>query len=159
MLELNFLVSKNQAAKIQAYLVVLIAPLLGLGVAKVLVGISRGKPTVFLIFLCFIVALIGFFFWVTPPYRSRYGDRVLQDLRTRIHSTAVSHTDPQLPLVFALWGMEILPNDVFADLKKVFTPASSGDSSDVGTSGGDDGGGGDGGGGDGGGCGGCGGGD
>lgn len=157
LLELNFLVSKNQAAKIQAYLVVLIAPLLGLGVAKVLVGISRGKPTVFLIFLCFIVALIGFFFWVTPPYRSRYGDRVLQDLRTRIHSTAVSHTDPQLPLVFALWGMEILPNDVFADLKKVFTPASSGDSSDVGTSGGDDGGGGDGGGGDGGGCGGCGG--
>ncbi len=146
--QLDLLVSQNQSSKAQTYPATLIASLLGLGITKILVGISRGKPVGFLIMMCFVVAVIGLGFWLTPIHRSRYGDRVLQDLRTRVRSTVVSHTDPHLPLAFALLGMAILPNDMFADFKKVLTPVpSSGD-------GGGDGNGGCGGGG---GCGGCGG--
>jgi uncharacterized protein (TIGR04222 family) len=120
---------------------ILIAALIGLGVAKILVGISRGKPVGFLYMMCLALAIVGLSFWLTPTHRSRYGERILQYLRSRVPSTVVSHTDPQLPLVFALLGMAILPDD-FADLKNVFAPISSG---------------GDGGGDGGGGCGGCGG--
>ncbi|XWK87844.1 MAG: TIGR04222 domain-containing membrane protein [Phormidium sp.] len=155
--QLGLLVTENQSAKAQKYPAILIACLLGLGIAKIFVGISRGKPVSFLIVMCFIIAIIGIIFWVTPIDRSRYGDRILQELRNRIHSTNLSHTDPQLPLAFALLGIAILPNDmIFADLKQVFTPVSSSSSSSDGSGCGGDGGGG--GGGCGGGCGGCGGG-
>lgn len=151
--QLGLLVTENQSRKAQTYPAILFACLLGLGFAKIVVGISRGKPVSFLIVMCFIIAIIGLCFWKIPVERSRYGDRIFQDLHTRIHLTIVSHTDPQLPLAFALLGIAILPNEMFADLKQVFTPVSS--SSDGG--GGSDGGG-CGGGGCGGGCGGCGGG-
>lgn len=147
--QLDLLVSRNQSSKAQTYPALLIACLLGLGITKILVGISRGKPVGYLLMMCIVVAIIGLGFWLTPAHRSRYGDRVLQDLRTRVRSTVVSHTDPHLPLAFALFGMAILPNDMFADLKKLFIIDGGG--------GGNGGGGGGGDGGGGGGCGGCGG--
>lgn len=161
--QLSLLMSQNQSLKAQKYPAILIACLLGLGIAKIFVGISREKPVSFLIVMCFIVAIIGIIFWVTPIHRSRYGDRILQELRNRIHSTNLSHTDPLLPLAFALLGTTILPNEMFADLKQVFTPVSSSSTSSDGGGYGGDGGscggdGGGGGGGCGGGCGGCGGG-
>lgn len=155
--QLDLLVSQKQSFKAQTYPAILIASLLGLGITKIFVGISRGKPVGYLFMMCIVVGIIGLGFWLIPTHRSRYGDRVLQDLRTRMRSTIVSSTDPQLPLVFALLGMAILPNDMFADLKQVFTPVSSsgGDGGSDGGGGGSDGGGGGCGGG---GCGGCGGG-
>lgn len=98
------------------------------------------------------MAIQGFLVVRLNPIRSRYGDQVLEYLRTRMRSTVFSHTDPQLPLAFALLGMAILPNEMFADFKTVFTPVVS---SGGGDGGGDGGGGSSGGGG---GCGGCGGG-
>ncbi|MBD2100181.1 TIGR04222 domain-containing membrane protein [Leptolyngbya sp. FACHB-261] len=154
--QLELLVNQNQASKAQTYPAILIACLLGLGIAKILVGLSRGKPIGYLFMMCIVVAVIGLGFWQIPPHRSRYGDRVLRDLRTRVRSTAVSHTDPQLPLVFALFGMAILPNDMFADLKQIFPPVPTSDGGGGGSFG-DGGGGGSCGGGGGGGCGGCGG--
>jgi uncharacterized protein (TIGR04222 family) len=153
--QLELLVSQNQSFKAQTYPAILIASLLGLGIAKIFVGISRGKPVGFLFMMCFVVGMIGLAFQLNPIHRSRYGDRVLKDLRTGMHSIVYYHTDARLPLAFALFGMTILPNEMFADFKTLVTPVSS--------SGGGDGGGGDGGGGDGGGgcggggCGGCGG--
>jgi uncharacterized protein (TIGR04222 family) len=150
--QLGLLVTENQSLKAQTYPAILFACLLGLGFAKIVVGISRGKPVSFLIVMCFIIAIVGLGFWKIPVHHSRYGDRILQDIRSRIRFTIVSHTDPQLPLAFALLGIAILPNDMmFAELKQVFTPVSSSDGG-----GGSDGGGSDGGG-CGGGCGGCGG--
>ncbi len=147
--QLNLLASQSQSFKTQTYPAILIAFLLGLGIAKILVGISRGKPIGFLFAMCIVITIIGLCFWFIPAHRSRYGDKILQDLRTRVRPTVFRQTDPQLPLVFALLGMAALPNDIFADLRRVFNPISSGDS------GSSNGGGGDGGGG---GCGGCGGG-
>jgi uncharacterized protein (TIGR04222 family) len=155
--QIDLLVSQNQSFKAQTYPAILIASLLGLGIAKIFVGISRGKPVGYLFMMCFVLAFIALAFYSTPIHRSRYGDRVLEELRTRMRSTVFSHTDPQLPVAFALLGMGILPNEMFADFKMVFTPVSSSGGGDGG--GGSCGGGGDGGGGScgGGGCGGCGG--
>lgn len=146
--QLDLLVSQTQSGRAQAYPALLIAALLGLGIGRILVGMARGKPVGYLVVMCFIIALIGLVPWLTPVHRTRYGDRVLQDLRARVQSTVGSAADAHLPLAFALLGAVVLPNDIFADLKQVVMPVSSGGG----------GGGGDGGGGGGGGCGGCGGG-
>ncbi|MFN9989816.1 MAG: TIGR04222 domain-containing membrane protein, partial [Cyanobacteriota bacterium] len=126
---------------------VILVGLLALGIAKIGVGISRGRPVGFLVMMCLVLSVAGLCFLFVPVHRSRYGDQVLQEIRSRIPSAPVRHADPQLPLAFALLGAAILPTDTFADLKQMFTPVSSGG----------DGGGGCGGGGCGGGCGGCGG--
>jgi uncharacterized protein (TIGR04222 family) len=150
--QLDLLVSQAQLRKAQTYPAILIAALLGLGIAKIWVGMARGRPVGYLVTMCIIIALIGFGLWLTPIHRSRYGDRVLKDLHTRVRSTVGHSTDAHLPLAFALLGAVVLPNDIFADLKQVVTPVSS--NGDGGGGGGDGGGGG---GGCGGGCGGCGG--
>jgi uncharacterized protein (TIGR04222 family) len=150
--QLGLLVSPNQSLKAQMVPSVVMACLLALGIAKIVVGISRGKPVGFLVMMCIVLSVIGLCLWLVPVHRSRYGDQVLQDIRSRISTAAVSYADPQLPLAFALLGVAVLPNDLFADLKQVLTPGSSG-----GYGGGGDGSSGCGGGGCGGGCGGCGG--
>lgn len=146
--QLGLLVMPNQSIKAQIYPAVILVCVLALGIAKIGVGISRGRPVGFLVMMCLVLSVVGLCFLLVPVHRSRYGDQVLQEIRSRIPSTPVRHADPQLPLAFALMGAAILPTDTFADLKQIFTPVSSG---------GDGGGGGCGGGGCGGGCGGCGG--
>ncbi|MFN9244646.1 MAG: TIGR04222 domain-containing membrane protein [Cyanobacteriota bacterium] len=145
--QLGLLVMPNQSIKAQIYPAVILVGLLALGIAKIGVGISRGRPVGFLVMMCLVLSVAGLCFLFVPVHRSRYGDQVLQEIRSRIPSAPVRHADPQLPLAFALLGAAILPTDTFADLKQMFTPVSSGG----------DGGGGCGGGGCGGGCGGCGG--
>lgn len=127
LLQLNLLGSRDQFLKAETYPAVLIVSLLGLGITKILVGISRGKPVGYLLIMCIVVAIIGgASFWPpTPTRRSRYGDRVLENLRGNVRLTSVNHTDPQLPLVFALLGVASLPNDMFSDLKELFTPVFS----------------------------------
>lgn len=143
--QLELLASSEQSLKAQRYSVLPFLALLLLGAAKIFVGISRDKPVGFLVILCGLVILIGLGFWFVPAHRSRYGDRVLKQLRNRIHSKPVRSAEPDLPLAFALWGISVLPRDVFGDFKSALTPTSS------------DGGGGGGDGGSSGGCGGCGG--
>lgn len=144
--QLKLLVSAKQSLNVQHYPALLISLLCLLGVVKIFVGISRGKPVGFLIFLVIFLAIIGFFFWLTPPHQSRYGDRVVRNLQSLLSSRAVGATDIQLPLACALWGTTILPME-YGDFKAILNPPSSSSS----------GGGGDGGGCGGGGCGGCGG--
>ncbi|MEG4278389.1 TIGR04222 domain-containing membrane protein [Microcoleus sp. MON1_C1] len=126
-----------------------------LGISKILVGISRGKPVGYLVILCSITVIIGWGFsppnssWLTP-----YGNRVLQQLRSRINPTRINpRPTDQIVLAFALLGHTVLTGSSLADLSQVLTPYAS--SSSGGGGGGGDGGGGGGGGG---GCGGCGGG-
>jgi uncharacterized protein (TIGR04222 family) len=148
----DLLVKPQQAFIAKLYPTLLIACLLGLGIAKILIGLSRGKPVGFLIVMCVIIAIAGLFFSQKKIHRSRYGDRFLNNLRNHLPSKVFSLNDAQLPFVVALLSVVILPNDAFGELKSLLTPVSS--------SGGD--GSGDGSGGDGGcggSCGGCGGGD
>jgi uncharacterized protein (TIGR04222 family) len=132
--------------------------LLGLGLAKLWVGMSRQRPVGFLVVMCAIIAVLALAFLGSAFHRSRYGDRVLKHMRRQVTSQSKVITDPldsQLPLTFALMGVSVLPEMMFGDFKRSLVPESSGSSG----GGSDGGGGGDGcgGGGCGGGCGGCGG--
>ncbi|MFN7392471.1 MAG: TIGR04222 domain-containing membrane protein [Pseudanabaena sp.] len=117
--------SRNKPLFDKIYPAVLIACLLGLGIAKTLVGLSRGKPVGILIAMCAIVAIIGLVFSQKAVHRSRYGDRFLSNLRNHIPNKGFSLNDVQLPLVVALLSIAILPNDAFADLKSLLTPVSN----------------------------------
>jgi uncharacterized protein (TIGR04222 family) len=154
--QLELLITPQRSMTARIVPALLFVALLGLGIAKILVGISRGKPVGYLVMMCVVVAIVGICFLLIPIHRSRYGDRVLKDLRTRIQSIVFSPSHPQLALAFALLGVWILPvDDIFADLRTVLAPVSTGGGGDGGSGGCS---GGDGGGGCGGGCGGCGGG-
>lgn len=176
---LGLLLTERQAKLAQQLPASLIFAVLLLGITKIVVGISRGKPVGFLVVLCIITAIIGFCFLGVSVFRTRSGDRVLSKLRTRhanLRQTRAinnSQADSQLELAFALFSSEVLTDSSLTDLKQVLTPpvsststSGSGDSSSWWSGGGGDGGScGDGGGGGcggggcgGGGCGGCGGG-
>lgn len=134
--ELGLLVNQKQSFNVKTYPTILIAGLLGLGIAKISVGISRHKPVGYLTIMCIFVGFIALWFWLSSTHRSRYGDRILQELHTQTQSlTATSSTDPKLIVAFALLGTTVLPNDMFADLKKVLTPVSSSTSSSSGCGG------------------------
>lgn len=148
----DLLVSARQSFKARIYPTLLIASLLGLGIAKIFVGISREKPVGYLTTMCVVIAIISLRCWGMSPHRSRYGDRVLANLRSRTRlsrSTLYDNFDPELPMAFALFGVSVLTGETLGDLRQVIAPVSTS------SGGGGDGDGGCGGGG--GGCGGCGG--
>jgi uncharacterized protein (TIGR04222 family) len=149
---LELLVNSSQAKVVQWLPPLPVFAVLLLGIAKIMVGISRQKPVGFLFMLCIITAIFGFFL-LMKPHRSRYGDRTLKNLQARhknLKKPSQSETY-QLALAFGLFGSVVLADTAFAGLQRVLVPPQS-------TSGGGDGGGDGGGGCGGGGCGGCGGG-
>ncbi|WP_416666379.1 TIGR04222 domain-containing membrane protein [Egbenema bharatensis] len=120
-----------------------------LGVAKILVGISRNRPTGNLTFLCFVVLAIGFFM-LSVPHCTAYGDRLLQTMRGRHHSLKSSRSNPseqQLILAFALFGSSALIGSSLNPFHELITPRQSDSSTSYNDSGSSCGGGG--------GCGGC----
>jgi hypothetical protein len=164
--------TERQAQSVQHLPAIPVFALLLLGISKILVGMSRGKPVGFLVVLCIITAIIGWCFLQVPvQQRSRYGDRILAKLRTqhanlrRAKASDSLEAEPQLALAFALFGAVILKGSPLANLTRDLyaSPSSSyskrSNRSGSGSTGiwwgGSDGGGGDGGcGGGGGGCGG-----
>jgi uncharacterized protein (TIGR04222 family) len=138
-----------------------------LGLAKLVVGISRDKPVLFLagiLIVLFLAAVIGF---LRVPLRTRRGDELLQQLKSqndRLKSldlypqgamTGATLASNDLLLAAGLFGLAALHHPDVDALSKTLKPISDQSSSGCGASSGC-GGGGDGGG-CGGGCGGCGG--
>lgn len=165
---LGLLVSQEQAKWAQQLPALGVFLVLLLGISKIGVGIWRGKPVGFLVVLCIITAIIAVCFRQISVFRSRYGDRVLADLKARYANLRTTTTannqtsDAHLALAFALFGVGVLADGTLTDLRQVLIPppSSSSSFSGGGCSGGSDGGGGGdcgGGGCGGGGCGGCGG--
>lgn len=157
--------------------------LLMFGVAKVAIGIDRGRSVGFLSALCAFTFATAIFFATTRAFRSRQGDAALQGLEAKnatlkdpmsaqaeISIAAMEQNAEQtidsvrggraaevtLPMAVALFGPVVLSDGPFDDLRKVFRPQNSGGCSSGCSSSCGGGGGGCGGGG--GGCGGCGGG-
>lgn len=133
---------------------------LGLGLAKICVGISRGKPVGFLVLGSIVLAVVGFLLLARNPRRTRRGDAVVRAAWARFRSSGAqdawraNKTADLLPLAVALLGTTTLAGTAHAFIDKAVNalrPGSNGGGCDTG---------GDGGGGDGGcgGCGGCGGG-
>lgn len=135
------------------FLVALIAPLIG--IIKIMVGVEREKPVLFLVILSIVSILVALPF-LKKPGRTPYGTRVLLNLQF----DGKAYRKPTMDAAFmsiALFGAMGLGDPIFGnDARKHLTP-SSGSSSCGGGCGSSSGDGGGDGGGCGGGCGGCGG--
>ncbi|MDB6025570.1 MAG: hypothetical protein JWM68_1793 [Verrucomicrobiales bacterium] len=163
----GLIVSDEQASKAQwtATLLALVPVLLG--IVKIGVGLSRGKPVLFLLIGCAVAAVAAFIAFARRPHRSRRGDVALELLKAsyrklenlKWHPGAL--TPEQLAMGIGLFGMTALAGTAMADLQTTLRPrgsvdgGSGGCGSSCGGGGGSCGGGGGCGGG---GCGGCGGG-
>jgi len=167
--QLGLFLSDAQAFKAQIYPSLIVVILLGIGLCKMAVGISRDKPVGLLLICIFGLLVLGARFFVKPQ-RSRYGEIIFKDLRNRLQPLKTANSsDSELVLAVAFFGATVLMADTaLADLYQMLTPtavASSGSDggsggssgSDGGSGGGSDGGSGGSDGGSDGGCGGCGG--
>ncbi|MFY0562445.1 TIGR04222 domain-containing membrane protein [Archangium lansingense] len=162
----GFLMNPEVAARCRQYPMALyFGAGLGLGLMKLMVGISRDRPVGFLLMLLVLGAVLGFWVLGRKPRRSRRGDKALAKLRQDnepLRTTAKADgawgtmNSASVAMSVALFGTGLLAAAGMADLRAYLVPPGSG--SGGGGGGGGDSGGGDGGGGCGGGCGGCGGG-
>ena len=170
--DLALIVDDNRSRAVQLIPPLIIVSVALFGFAKVMLGLSRGRPVAFLIVLITFTLILAAFF-LRAAHRSRRGDSFLESLKLRnaaLEYTAVRRADnlagSDVALSLGLFGPIILANSHFARLhvtlrrqhvKKMSdgSSSSSGWSSSCGSSS-CSGGGGCGGGCGGGGCGGCG---
>ncbi|MFM8953206.1 MAG: TIGR04222 domain-containing membrane protein [Planctomycetaceae bacterium] len=142
------------------------AATVGLGVTKIVVGVSRGKPVGFLVVGCVVLALISLLALARKPRRTRQGDAVVHHAWKRFRESGQQHewvnrrrTEVTLqpvglmPLAIALLGTGALGGTTHAFLQLPIERLRTGQSGADG--GGGCGSSGDGGGGGCGGCGGC----
>ncbi len=163
--QLGLFLSDAQAFKAQIYPSLIVVILLGIGLCKMAVGISRDKPVGLLLICIFGLLVLGARFFVKPQCkRSRYGEIIFNDLTNRLQPLKTANSsDSELVLAVALFGATVLMADMaLADLYQMLTPiaaasSGSGSGSGGGSDGGSDGGSGGSDGGSGGGSGGCGG--
>jgi uncharacterized protein (TIGR04222 family) len=100
---------------------------IGLGVAKILVGIARARPVVLLIVLVLVAVVILAFKYFRLPRRSTQGEAALADLRRQnaaLESTAQRRgedlADSDLMLAVALFGTSILASSALAWMHPAF---------------------------------------
>ena len=159
--ELGLLLAPNQALLVRWLPSLLILAAVLFGGIKILVGLSRNRPVVYLFMACTLMVMFAVVALASKPWRSRRGDRFLKRLRER--NTALKYASsrdrdgriagPDVALAVALFGVSVLSDvAILSSLYRILKPRP-------GTGSGGCGGGGCGGGGcGGGGCGGCGGG-
>ena len=146
--QLGLVLSNQQSFKAKLYPLLIILFIIGIGITKTYVGISRGKPVEYL-WLCIGILIFSAISLILSSYRSRCGDRVLERLIDSSRHLEVECNNSQLALAFALFGRQVLaPNSELRDLDRILAFNSDSNNS----AGGGDGDGGCGG------CGGCGGG-
>ena len=146
--------SSEQALQICRTSALPFALVTGLGIVKIAIGISRDKPTAFLVVLTLICAIIALVVYFKRPGISPKGQQVLAAQQQKHRLGARAHRDEQVALAVALAGTAVLAGTAMAGYHELRRPSAS-DSSSSGGCSSDSGSGGGGGGG----CGGCGGGD
>ncbi|TRU26332.1 MAG: TIGR04222 domain-containing membrane protein [Microcystis aeruginosa Ma_MB_S_20031200_S102] len=151
--QLGLFLSDTQALKAQIYPSLIVVILLGIGLCKMAVGISRDKPVGLLLICIFGLLVLGARFFVKPQ-RSPYGEIIFKDLTNRLQPLkTANNSDSELVLAVGLFGATVLMADTaLADLYQMLTPTAAASSGGDGGSGGSDG---DSDGGDSVGCGGC----
>ncbi|MFN7338598.1 MAG: TIGR04222 domain-containing membrane protein, partial [bacterium] len=138
--QLGLFPSDAQALKAQIYPSLIVVILLGIGLYKMAVGISRDKPVGLLLICIFGLLVLGARFFVKPQ-RSRYGEIIFKDLRNRLqHLKTANSSDSELVLAVAFFGATVLMADMaLADLYQMLTPTAVASSGGDGGSGGSDG--------------------
>lgn len=116
-------VSRSRVARYVPSL--LMAGVLALGVAKIVVGVERGKPVGFLVLLC-IAVLVAVIYLLRTSQRTIAGDRCLDQLRATHSQTgeiapsrAITMTPSEVALMVGLFGTAVLPSAVYADIQSV----------------------------------------
>ena len=138
--QLGLFPSDAQAFKAQIYPSLIVVILLGIGLYKMAVGISRDKPVGLLLICIFGLLVLAARFFVKPQ-RSRYGEIIFDDLTNRLqHLKTANSSDSELVLAVALFGATVLMADMaLADLYQMLTPTAVASSGGDGGSGGSDG--------------------
>lgn len=139
--QLGLFLSDAQAFKAQIYPSLIVVILLGIGLCKMAVGISRDKPVGLLLICIFGLLVLGAGFFVKPQrQRSRYGEIIFNDLTNRLqHLKTANSSDSELVLAVALFGATVLMGDTaLADLYQMLTPTAVASSGGDGGSGGSD---------------------
>lgn len=129
---LGLLVEDGQAWIVRLLPTLPLLAVLLLGLAKVQVGLVRGKPISFLVALCLITTLIGVGFMVVRPFRSRWGEEVLQHLRRENAALQLTGSrrcaelaSDDLALAVGLFGTTILAGGPLNDLRAALAVSSS----------------------------------
>jgi len=89
----------------------------GLGVAKIFVGLGRGRPVGILFVLCVLLAI-----WIASrllrsPVRTSAGDQALAAMRTEHARTRRAAPSDELSLAVALMGTTALTGTAFAEYR------------------------------------------
>jgi uncharacterized protein (TIGR04222 family) len=90
-------------------LLALAAP--GVGVVKILVGLSRNRPVGFLVIACLVTTVAALLIFTRRPHRTRRGDSVLRGLRSsngRLLTNVMQVGPEALVLGVALFGLNFL---------------------------------------------------
>jgi uncharacterized protein (TIGR04222 family) len=169
----GLLMEREQSARYKLPRLLFVAALVP-GVAKLVVGVTRDRPVLFLVLVLLGAGFVGWRSLARAPRRTRRGDKALKLLREEHESllmtassggTLPAMSGSLMALGVGLYGLDMLEHTGVEGLRGYVAPVGNG-GGDAGCGGGDSdcGGGdsscgGDSGGGDGGGCGGCGGGD
>ncbi|MBE9042352.1 TIGR04222 domain-containing membrane protein, partial [Oscillatoriales cyanobacterium LEGE 11467] len=93
-----------------------------LGLTKLGVGMSRGKPVGFLLLLCVATAFIGWQLLKRSWHRTEYGEWVLTRLQMRhsdLKKQLLDDLGEQAGLAFALFGMSVLTSGELQGLRQV----------------------------------------
>ncbi len=116
----GLILSADQAAKVRWLPALIMAALAGFGAIKIAVGISRGRPVIFLA-LGVVATLIVAAMFLNQSLRSRAGDRLLKRLKERHASLQRSDytgvSAEHLALAIGLFGPAILAGGPLDDLR------------------------------------------
>lgn len=122
-------VSRSTATTATLISALIVLSVLGLGIAKMIIGVSRGRPIELLAFESVIFALLSIIVLI-PPKRSRYGSKVLstyRDQRSAFRRVG-NHPDAQpqdYALAVALFGFGALAGSAYTGVRTYFAPDTS----------------------------------
>ncbi len=140
---LGLVPSEDTARRFRLAALLALSVPVGLGLCKLAVGLSRGRPVGYLSALLVLTVIAGTMLLSRRPFRSHAGTLLLRRLRQEHARAARAPLPAEMPLAFALSGSTVLAGRDY----RVFLQSGDTGSSDSGSSSSD--GGGDGG------CGGC----
>lgn len=130
--KLGLLVTDAQADRAKWLPSLVVLSVLLLGLSKIAVGLSRGRPVGILVVLCLMVGAIAIFWTGTRPHRSRYGNQVLEklqqrysNLRANVAANYSAEKAAELTLAVALFDVVILANTPLTNLQRLLVPPVS----------------------------------
>lgn len=121
------------AAERRRVQMIAVAPLLLLllvGGLKLLVGLSRGKPILFLAILLGITLVWAIGRWASVDNQTRAGRAALKEARKRHDRLKRAPTTGETGLAVALFGTTVLAGSAFTDFHRLRSPSDSGGWSD-----------------------------